>query len=62
VAADSKMSAARGGEKGALEEYMFYGLEGLATLASYLFWGVLREEPLCVLSGEGVSCDKAVKS
>jgi len=37
AATGCEMSAARGGEKRALEEYMFYKLKGLAALASYLF-------------------------
>jgi hypothetical protein len=40
---------------------MFYSLEGLTALASYLLWGVFGEETLGVLPGEGVPCDDAVK-
>ena len=38
---------------------MFGSLKGLATVASYLFLGMLREEALCVLSGERMSCNKS---
>ena len=52
------MSTARGGIQWTVEEYVFGSLEGLTTVASYLFLGVLQEEVLCVLSGERVSCNK----
>jgi hypothetical protein len=42
------------------EEYMLYGLEGLAALADNLFLGVLWEEASRVLSGKRVACDEAV--
>ena len=40
---------------------MFNGLEGLITLASYLFLGVLWKETVCVFFCKGVICDKSVK-
>jgi hypothetical protein len=40
---------------------MLYGLKGLAALSIYLFWCVLREETLRVLSREGVACGKTVE-
>ncbi len=60
--ADCKMSAARGGEKWALEEHTLYRLEGFAALAGYLSWSVLQEESLRVFSGKGVPCINPVES
>ena len=55
------MSAARGGEIWTSEEYVFYCLKGLAALASDLFWGVLFEKSLGVLSSERVPCNESVE-
>jgi hypothetical protein len=62
VSADCKVSTVRGGEKMALEEYVFNGLKGLSAWTGYLFQGVLQEESLCVFASEGVTCNKLVES
>ncbi len=45
------MSAVCGGEQWTVEEHVFYSLKGLAALASCLFWDVMPEEAMRVLSG-----------
>jgi hypothetical protein len=44
----SKVLTARGGVNGAVEQYMLYSLDGLATWAGHLFRRVLGKEPLSV--------------
>jgi hypothetical protein len=61
AAADCEVSAVRDGELRTLEEYVLYSLKGLAALASYLFWCVLREEAFCVFASEGMPCDETVE-
>jgi hypothetical protein len=51
----------RGRQDGAVHDDMLDGLEGFTALAGDLIRSVLRKEPLCVFTCEGMSCNEAVK-